>query len=70
MVPRRTLLAGAAAGVLVALARPRAGLAVEVGQRAPEFTLPAPGARQVKLSELTARGPVAIYTFIQAFTGT
>lgn len=70
MLARRSLLAAAAAGTLTALARPRAGLAVEVGQKAPEFTLPAPGPRQVKLSELTARGPVAIYTFIQAFTGT
>ena len=24
----------------------------------------------VKLSDLTAKGPVVIYTFIQAFTGT
>lgn len=69
MLARRSVLAGAA-GVLVALAHPRGSLAVEVGQRAPEFTLPAPGGRQVKLSELTARGPVVIYTFIQAFTGT
>jgi peroxiredoxin len=43
--------------------------AVDVGQRAPEFTLAAPGGKQVKLSELTARGPVVIYTFIQAFAG-
>ena len=44
--------------------------AVAVGQKAPEFTLAAPGGKQVKLSELTAKGPVVLYTFIQAFTGT
>jgi hypothetical protein len=44
--------------------------AVPVGQKAPEFTLAAPGGKQVKLSELTAKGPVVVYTFIQAFTGT
>lgn len=44
--------------------------ALEVGQKAPEFTLTGPGNKPVKLSELTARGPVVLYTFIQAFTGT
>ena len=45
-------------------------VALEVGQKAPEFTLTGPGNKPVKLSELTAKGPVVIYTFIQAFTGT
>ena len=44
--------------------------ALEVGQQAPDFTLAAPGGKQVKLSDLTAKGPVVIFTFIQAFTGT
>ncbi len=52
----------------LALASPVAAL--EVGQKAPDFTLAAPGGKQVKLSELTAKGPVVIFTFIQAFTGT
>jgi peroxiredoxin Q/BCP len=51
----------------LALAGPAAAL--EVGQKAPDFTLAAPGGKQVKLSELTGKGPVVIYTFIQAFTG-
>jgi peroxiredoxin len=44
--------------------------ALEVGQKAPEFTLTAAGNKPVKLSELTARGPVVLYTFVQAFTAT
>ncbi len=40
-----------------------------IGQ-APEFTLTGTDGKPVKLSELTARGPVVLYTFIQAFTGT
>ena len=56
--------------VALAIALPTAVPALEVGDRAPEFTLPAPGNRPVKLSELTARGPVIVYTFIQAFTPT
>jgi hypothetical protein len=43
--------------------------AVEAGQKAPDFTLPGPGAKPVKLADLTAKGPVVLYTFIQAFTG-
>jgi hypothetical protein len=55
------------AGVMATLT-PAHGL--EVGQKAPDFTLAAPGGKQVKLSELTAKGPVLLYTFVQAFTGT
>jgi hypothetical protein len=44
--------------------------ALEVGQKAPEFSLPGPGNKPVKLSELTAKGPVVLYTLIQAFTPT
>jgi hypothetical protein len=55
--------------ILVAGVFPAAAPALEVGQKAPEFTLTGPGNKPVKLSELTARGPVVLYTFIQAFTG-
>ena len=44
--------------------------ALEVGQKAPDFTLPGPGGKPVKLSELTPKGPVVVFTFIQAFTAT
>jgi peroxiredoxin len=43
--------------------------ALEVGQKAPDFTLQLPDGKPIKLGELTAKGPVAMYTFIQAFTG-
>jgi len=67
---RRGLLPVVLLGLLVGLAPAGPAAALEVGQKAPDFTLPAPGGKQVKLSELTAKGPVVIYTFIQAFTGT
>ena len=67
--PRRILMGTLlAATAVLALAGPAAALAV--GDKAPDFTLPAPGGKQVKLSDLTGKGPVVIYTFIQAFTGT
>ena len=45
--------------------------ALGVGDKAPEFSLPAAGQEQpVKLSDLLGKGPVVIYTAIQAFTPT
>jgi hypothetical protein len=44
--------------------------ALNVGDKAPEFSLVGPGNKPVKLSELTAKGPVVLYTFIAAFTPT
>jgi peroxiredoxin Q/BCP len=43
--------------------------ALEVGQKAPDFTLAAPDGKPVKLADLLGKGPVVIFTFIQAFTG-
>ncbi len=59
----RQIFVGMVAGLL--LAGPASAL--EVGQKAPDFTLPAPGGKQVKLADLLGKGPVVIYTFIQAF---
>jgi hypothetical protein len=44
--------------------------ALEVGQKAPDFSLNGIDGKPVKLSDLTAKGPVVIYTFIAAFTPT
>jgi hypothetical protein len=59
------LIGGALLGVVLA-AGPAAAL--DVGQKAPDFALPAPGGKQVKLSDLLGKGPVVVYTFVQAFT--
>jgi peroxiredoxin len=44
--------------------------AIAVGDKAPDFTLPGAGGKPVKLEELLGKGPVVVYTFIQAFTPT
>ena len=62
----RGVLVGAATGLILA----GTASAIEVGQKAPDFTLPAPGGKQVKLDDLLGKGPVVVYTFIQAFTKT
>ncbi len=60
----RGLFLSAVAGVLLA----GSANALEVGQKAPDFTLMAPGNKQVRLADLLGKGPVVIYTIIQAFT--
>ena len=64
---RRTIRAAAAAIVLT-LGLASAVSALEVGQKAPDFALAAPGGKTIKLSDLLGKGPIVLYTFIQAFT--
>ena len=64
------LLRSIVTAVLVSLAWVGVASALDVGDKAPEFTLTGTDGKPVKLSELTAKGPVVIYTFIAAFTGT
>ena len=61
---RGTLLATMACLLFVSTAQ-----AIEVGQKAPDFTLAAPDGKPVKLADLLGKGPVVIFTFIQAFNG-
>jgi thioredoxin-dependent peroxiredoxin len=58
------------AGALLSLAVAGPAAALEVGQKAPDFTLAGTGGKQIKLADMLGKGPIVIYTFIQAFTGT
>jgi cytochrome oxidase Cu insertion factor (SCO1/SenC/PrrC family) len=62
----RTLVLSA----LTVLVLASAAAALDVGQKAPDFALNGTDGKPVKLSDLTAKGPVVIYTFIAAFTPT
>ena len=55
---------------LAVLVMASAAAALDVGQKAPDFALNGVDGKPVKLSDLTAKGPVVIYTFIAAFTPT
>jgi hypothetical protein len=57
------VLLGVVAGVFLA----GSASALEVGQKAPDFTLTAPGNKQVRLADLLGKGPVVLYTFVDAF---
>ena len=65
---RATLTLVTAALLLTGLVLTSPVAALEVGQKAPDFTLAGPGNKPVKLSELLGKGPVVVYTFIQAYT--
>jgi thioredoxin-dependent peroxiredoxin len=58
------------AGLVLALGLAGSAAALEVGEKAPDFTLNGTDGKPVKLSDLTAKGPIVVYTFIAAFTGT
>ena len=58
------------AGALLSLALAGPAAALEVGQKAPDFTLAGVGGKQIKLADMLGKGPIVVYTFIQAFTGT
>ena len=71
MMPnRRLLVMGGLAGALLAVVVAGPAGALEVGEKAPDFALMGPEGKPIKLSDLTAKGPVVLYTFIAAFTPT
>ena len=56
--------------VVLGLTLAGAAHALEVGDKAPDFALNGPDGKPVKLTDLTAKGPVVLYTFVAAFTST
>ena len=67
---RTRTLALAVVVALAGLASAGAALALDAGQKAPDFALNGTDGKPVKLADLTAKGPVVVYTFIAAFTPT
>ncbi len=70
MPTKRAVIRSLVLTALAVLALASAAAALEVGQKAPDFALNGTDGKPVKLSDLTAKGPVVIYTFIAAFTPT
>lgn len=67
---KRKHVRGMLLGLVASLLLVGSAHAIEVGQKAPDFTLVAPGNKQVGLADLLGKGPVVLYTIIQAFTAT
>jgi peroxiredoxin Q/BCP len=70
MPTKRAVIRSFVLTALAVLVLASAAVALEVGQKAPDFSLNGTDGKPVKLSDLTAKGPVVIYTFIAAFTPT
>jgi cytochrome oxidase Cu insertion factor (SCO1/SenC/PrrC family) len=68
--PQALVIVLSLVSLVFGLALAPAAPALEVGQPAPEFALNNPDGKPVKLSDLTAKGPVVLYTFVAAFTST
>jgi peroxiredoxin Q/BCP len=66
----RTLSRSLVAAILVTVAVAAPATALEVGQKAPDFTLTTGDGKKIQLADLLGKGPIVIYTFIQAFTPT
>jgi len=66
----RWMVGATVAVMVIGFSLATAAQALEVGQKAPDFTLQAPDGKPVKLADLLGKGPVVIFTFIQAFNGT
>jgi cytochrome oxidase Cu insertion factor (SCO1/SenC/PrrC family) len=64
------LLRGIVVAVLVIVAWTGVASALDVGDKAPNFELIGTDGKPVKLADLTAKGPVVIYTFLVAFSAT
>jgi peroxiredoxin Q/BCP len=65
----RQILRGILFATIAGLVLTGPAQALQVGEKAPDFTLPAPDGKPVKLGDLLGKGPVVIFTFIQAFGG-
>lgn len=67
MKTSRTILCGVVLATIVGVVGAGSATALDVGQKAPDFVLTAPGNKQVRLADLLGTGPVVLYTFVDAF---
>jgi hypothetical protein len=56
-------------GILLLLSAGRV-MALQVGDKAPDFSLPATTAERVSLADFVGKKPVVVFFYIGAFTGT
>ena len=64
---RQTRFRGIFAALVASAFLASAASALQVGDKAPDFKLSAPGGKEVKLADLLGKGPVVLYTFIRVF---
>jgi peroxiredoxin Q/BCP len=64
---RRLIVAVLLSGVILSLGASHA-LALQVGDKAPDFTLPGTTAEEIKLADYVGKKPVVVFFYIGAFT--
>ncbi len=64
---QRLVVAALLTGVILSMGASHA-LALQVGDKAPEFTLPGTTAEEIKLADYVGKKPVVVFFYIGAFT--
>jgi peroxiredoxin Q/BCP len=64
---KRLVVAVLLSGVILSLGVNQA-LALQVGDKAPDFTLPGTTAEEIKLADYVGKKPVVVFFYIGAFT--
>ena len=64
---RRLIMAALLSGVLLGLGASHV-LALQVGDKAPDFTLPATTGGEIKLADYVGKKPVVVFFYISAFS--
>jgi peroxiredoxin Q/BCP len=64
---KRLVVAVLLSGVILSMGTSHV-LALQVGDKAPDFTLPGTTADEIKLADYVGKKPVVVFTYIGAFT--
>ena len=64
---RRLIMAALLSSVLLGLGASHV-LALQVGDKAPDFTIPGTTAEEIKLADYVGKKPVVVFFYIGAFT--
>ena len=64
---KRLVVAVLLSGVILSMGVSHA-LALQVGEKAPDFTLPGTTAEEIKLADYVGKKPVVVFFYIGAFT--
>jgi hypothetical protein len=71
-MPRRRwtwLVALTLLGVVFLLLNTTPAMALQVGDKAPDFSLPATTAERISLADFVGKQPVVVFFYLYAFTG-
>lgn len=68
--PRMRVVSGALLLGIVLLLSSNPAMAVQVGDKAPDFSLPATTAEKVSLADFIGKKPVVVFFYVYAFTNT